>query len=221
MGQVPSTYASGAGIAALLVLLAEFAMLRAPSLRSQFRLYMSQSLVVVVLAAVTAAVRGLDDLYVLAGLSLLLKVVLVPALLVHLLREAGSDLSGSPALKVASMVLVAIAASAFGFFTVGPLGFRSPVLPSSAFAVAAAVVMVAFVLIILRSDVVSQAVGFFSVENGVSLASMVVAAGLPIVVELTLLFDLLVAVVAFGLIMRAHHALRGTLYTWELDRLRG
>ena len=54
--------------------------------------------------------------------------------------------------------------------------------------------------VIVRSDVVSQAVGFFSLENGVSVASLVLAAGLPLVAEVAFLFDLLVAVVVFGVL---------------------
>ena len=79
----------------------------------------------------------------------------------------------------------------------------------------------AFLLVILRSDVVSQAVGFFSLENGVSVASLVVAAGLPLIVEVAFLFDLLVAVVVFGVLMRVHHGRTQTLSTEALDRLRG
>ena len=75
--------------------------------------------------------------------------------------------------------------------------------PTSALSIACAVVLVAFVLIILRKDVVSQAIGFFSLENGVSIASLVVASGLPLIVDVAFLFDLLVAVVVFGVIMRA------------------
>ena len=63
--------------------------------------------------------------------------------------------------------------SAFGFFSVGSLKVHSVALPTSALAIATAVVLVAFVLIILRADVVSQAIGFFSLENGVSVASLV------------------------------------------------
>ena len=69
-------------------------------------------------------------------------------------------------------------------------------------------VLVAFVLMIVRRDVASQAVGFFSLENAVSLAALVVAAGLPLILETAFLFDLLVAVVVFGMLIRAHHAPR-------------
>jgi hydrogenase-4 component E len=75
--------------------------------------------------------------------------------------------------------------------------------------------------VIVRNDVVSQAVGFFSLENGVSLASLVLAAGLPLIVEVAFLFDLLVAVVVFGVLMRVHHGRARTLSTRALDRLQG
>lgn len=218
---VPSTTAGVEDVVAVVVLLTEFAMLRAPLLRSQVRLYAFQSLAVSVLAIVVAATRHVPDIYALAGLSFVLKVVLVPAVMLRLLGDVDVDLAGSSRFGVASSTLIALSVSIFGFFAVGSLHVRSSLLPSTTLAVASAVVLVAFVLVVLRSDVISQAMGFFSIENGVSIASLVIAAGLPLVVEMTFLFDLLVAVVAFGIIIRVHHGRSRTLSTDELDRLRG
>lgn len=218
---VPSTYDGAAAVLALVVLLTEFAMLRAPLLRSQVRLYAFQSLVVTGLATYIAASKHVDELYVLAVLSLVLKVIIVPSLILRLLRDADSDLASSSTLGVASAILIALVVAAFGFFAVGSLHVSSSSLPTSSLAIACAIVLVAFVLIIVRADVVSQAIGFFSLENGVSVASLVVASGLPLIVDIAFLFDLLVAVVVFGVIMRVHHARNATLSTSDFDRLRG
>jgi len=218
---VPSTVSGVSEAIALVVLLTEFAMLRAPLSRSQIRLYAFQSLAVSALAVFVAATQHVPELYVLAALSFGLKVVVVPAIVLRLLRDARVDLAASNRLGVASMVLLAIAISVFGFFVVGSLPVHSRSLPTPALGMAAAVILVAFLLVILRSDVVSQAVGFFSLENGVSVASLVVAAGLPLIVEVAFLFDLLVAVVVFGVLMRVHHGRTQTLSTDVLDRLRG
>jgi hydrogenase-4 component E len=218
---VPSTFSGGAEAIAIVVLLTEFAMLRAPLARSQVRLYAFQSLAVTGLTVLVAATHHLDGLYVLAALSFTLKVVVVPAIVLRLLRDAGTDLATSHRLGVASMVLVAIAMSVFGLVVVETLPIRSRSLPTAALGVAVAVILVAFLLVILRSDVVSQAIGFFSLENGVSMASLVVAAGLPLVAGLAFLFDLLVAVVVFGVLIRVHHGRTQTLSTSELDRLQG
>ena len=74
---------------------------------------------------------------------------------------------------------------------------------------------------IVRRDVASQAIGFFSLENAVSLASLVVAAGLPLILETAFLFDLLVAVVVFGVLIRVHHEQSESLSTADLTELQG
>lgn len=221
MHPVPSVFAGGANTIAVLVLLVEFGMLRAALLREQLRLYAVQSLLLSALAVLAAASRGLPELYALAGLSFVLKVVVVPRVVTRLLRDTSTEIAGSGALGVASEVLLAIVVAAFGFFATGQLGISSAVLPTTALAVSVAVVLVSFVLIIARRDLVSQAVGFFSLENGVSLASLVVAAGLPLILEVAFLFDLLVAVVVFGVLARATHGRSRTLLTHTLTRLRG
>jgi hydrogenase-4 component E len=210
-----------ANTVAVVVLLLEFGMLRASLLRSQVRLYAGQSLAIAALAAVVAFGRDIPELYALAVLSLLLKVVVVPLVVLTLLRDADAEIAGSGTLGVANEVLLAIGVTGFGFFAVGILGIHSPVLPTAALSLSVAVVLVAFVLMIVRRDVVSQAMGFFSLENGVSLASLVVAAGMPLILEVAFLFDLLVAVVVFGVLMRTHHRRTRSLSTETLDRLRG
>ena len=218
---VPTVFEGTANTVAVIVLLLEFGMLRAALLRSQVRLYAAQSLAVSVLAAVVAAGRGIPELYILAAVSFLLKAVIVPLVVLRLLRKAGAEIAGSGALGVASEVVIALLVAAFGFFAVGAMGIHSNVLPKAALSLSMAVVLVSFVLMILRRDVVSQAIGFFSLENGVSMASLVVAAGLPLILEVAFLFDLLVAVVVFGVLMQVHHNRTDSLSTATLDQLRG
>ncbi len=228
----PSVFAGSANVIAVGVLLVEFGMFRQALLRDQVRLYAAQSTLISVLAVVVAAARHLPDLYALAGLSFALKVVLVPLVLRRLLRGLGAsgadpsapgwtDIAGTSSLSLASTVLVAIAVAAFGIFSVAALGIRSPVLPPAALGFSVAVVLVAFVLMIMRRDVASQAIGLFSLENGVSLTSLVVAAGLPLILEIIFLFDLLVAVVVVALLIRVHHGRARSLSTAGLTRLRG
>jgi len=236
--QPPGIYQGAANVIAALMLLLEFGMLRQALVRDQVRLYAAQSALISVLAVVIAADRNLPDLYVLAALSAALKVVVVPMVLRRLLgapvSEDAPGVAGSYTLNPASAVLVCIGLAAFGFFSLGglrgvaPPGQHSgglhlegPAAPALALAIAAAMVFVAFGLMIVRRDVASQAVGFFTLENAVSLAALVVAAGLPLILETAFLFDLLVAVVVFGMLIRAHHAQAESLSTADLTRLKG
>ena len=225
--QAPGVYEGAANVIAAVMLLIEFGMLRQALARDQVRLYMAQSALISVLAVVIAADRNLPDLYVLAALSAALKVVAVPLVLRRLLGRTGdgdeeaAGVAGSNTLSPATAVLAGIVLAAFGFFCFGALGIHSPAAPATALAIAAAMVLVAFGLMIVRRDVASQAIGFFSLENAISLAALVVAAGLPLILETAFLFDLLVAVVVFGMLIRAHHTRAESLSTADLTRLRG
>ena len=196
---------------------------------------MAQSALISVLAIVIAADRNLPDLYALAGLSAALKVVAVPLVLRRLLGRVAPDeeepggVAGSQTLSPASAVLAGIVLAAVGFFCFGAMKIQgmaggpggNSTAPATALAIAGAMVLVAFGLMIVRRDVASQAIGFFSLENAISLAALVVASGLPLILETAFLFDLLVAVVVFGMLIRAHHTKAESLSTADLTRLRG
>lgn len=228
-GHAPGVFTGGANVIAVLILLAEFGMFRQALVRDQVRLYAAQAGLISVLAVIVGAVHHLPELYVLAGVSAALKVVVIPLVLRRLLwgnRPAGAgteagDIAGSGGLGLAATILVAIAVAAFGFFAAGRLPVPGGTAPTFALSVSVAVVLVAFVLMIHRRDVISQAIGLFSLENGISLAALVVAASLPLILEVALLFDLLVAAIVFGLLIRIHHGRAESLSTTELTSLRG
>ena len=238
MNPAPGTYQGAADVIAALMLLLEFGMLRQALVRDQVRLYAAQSAMISVLAIVIAADRNLPDLYALAALSAALKVFAVPLVLRRLLGapavEETRGVAGSYTLSPATAVLVCIMLAGFGFFTFGglrggappgqhsgSLGIHSAEAPALALSIAGAMVFVAFALMIVRRDVASQAIGFFSLENAISLASLVLAAELPLLLETAFLFDLLLAVVVFGMLIRAHHSRSASLSTADLTRLRG
>jgi len=229
-GQAPGVYQGAANVIAAVMLLLEFGLLRQALVRDQVRLYAAQSGLISVLAIVIAADRSLPGLYALAALSAALKVVAVPLVLRRLLPRIGlneqetAGVAGSHTLSPATAVLAGIVLAAFGFFCFGALGIRGPgptTAPALALSLAAAMVLVSFGLMIVRRDVASQAIGFFSLENAISLASLVVASGLPLILATAFLFDLLVAVVVFGMLIRAHHARSESLSTADLTKLRG
>lgn len=232
----PGVFTGGANVIAVLILLAEFGMFRQALVRDQVRLYAGQSGLISVLAVIVGAVHRLPELYVLAVVAAALKVVVIPAVIRRLLRNGNGgaapiaagrdpadlgDIAGSGGLGLASTILAAIVVAAFGFFAAGRLPVPGGSAPRVALSVSVAVVLVAFVVMIHRRDVISQAIGLFSLENGISLAALVVAASLPLILEVALLFDLLVAVVVFGLLIRVHHGRAESLSTTELNSLRG
>ena len=72
---------------------------------------------------------------------------------------------------------------------------------------------------IARRQVVTQVLGFMSMENGLFLAAVASTRGMPLVVELGIAFDVLVAAVLFGVFFFHIHESIESLDTGKLNRL--
>ena len=81
--------------------------------------------------------------------------------------------------------------------------------------------LVAFLLMILRPYAPSQLIGFLVLENGVTLAALVIAPGLPLILALLLLFDVFVGLLVFVLLVQYFGVQRTAVTTDVLNRLRG
>jgi hydrogenase-4 component E len=152
----------------------------------------------------------------LAAVILVVRGVALPALLGVAIsrtrepRRVASERFALPRLTLAVAVTVAAVALVPSFGLDEPGAERAAV----------ALVMLGILVAAVRRAVVLQAAGFLVAENGIFLAGLAVHGGMPEMVELGLLFDLVVAVgvaAAFG--ARIHEAF-GTGDSAVLRRLR-
>jgi hydrogenase-4 component E len=74
---------------------------------------------------------------------------------------------------------------------------------------------------VLRPYAPSQLLGFLVLENAVTVGSLVVAPGLPLILALLLLFDVLIGVLVFVVLVQYLAMERSAVTTDVLDRLRG
>jgi hydrogenase-4 component E len=74
-------------------------------------------------------------------------------------------------------------------------------------------------MIITRRKAVAQVIGFMSVENGLFFAAVVSTYGMPMVVELGVAFDVLVAAILFGIFFLHIRAGIGSLDVDYLNKL--
>ncbi|MDA8349226.1 MAG: hydrogenase, partial [Pseudomonadota bacterium] len=81
--------------------------------------------------------------------------------------------------------------------------------------------LIGFLMLMVRSEVVSQILGLLVIENGIFLGSQILVPGMPLLIELVILFDLLVVVACFGVLVRYLTLHAGTTSTRELTRLVG
>ncbi|MCA1690340.1 MAG: hydrogenase, partial [Actinobacteria bacterium] len=210
-------------VVAVVVLLLEYGLLRSQDVWEQLRLYALGSTTVAVLAVATAASgRGGSELYVLAAVTIALKALLFPLGIRAVLRNLEVDPRVPTTLGVPSSILVAIMLSGFAFVALRGVRIGSvAALPLSALPIAVAGVLVAFLLMVVRPYAPSQLIGFLVLENAVSAGSLVIAPGLPLILALLLLFDVLIGVLVFVVLVQYLAVERTAVRTDVLDRLTG
>jgi formate hydrogenlyase subunit 4/hydrogenase-4 membrane subunit HyfE len=218
-----SVFGAAATITAVVVLLLELYMLRSQEIWEQLRLYALGSAVVAALAIATAASgHGGSSLYVLGAVTIALKALLFPQGIRFVLRRLGAEPRVPSAIGAPSAILLAIVLCAFAFIALRPVHIGAEnALPLSALPVAVGGVLVAFLLMMLRPYAPSQLLGFLVLENAVSVASLVIAPGLPIILALLLLFDVLIGVLVFVVLVQYLAVERTAVRTDVLNRLTG
>jgi formate hydrogenlyase subunit 4/hydrogenase-4 membrane subunit HyfE len=218
-----SVFGAAATITAVVVLLLELYMLRSQEIWEQLRLYALGSALVAALAISTAASgHGGSSLYVLGAVTIALKALLFPQGIRFVLRRLGAESRVPTVIGAPSAILLAIVLCAFAFIALRPVHIGAEnALPLSALPVAVGGVLVAFLLMVLRPYAPSQLLGFLVLENAVSVASLVIAPGLPIILALLLLFDVLIGVLVFVVLVQYLAVERTAVRTDVLNRLTG
>jgi formate hydrogenlyase subunit 4/hydrogenase-4 membrane subunit HyfE len=221
--QTLSVFGAFATIGAVVVLLLALGMLRSQDVWEQLRLYSLGSVAVAALAIATAATgRGSSELYVLGAATIALKALLFPIGINFVLRRLEAEPRVPSMLGAPTAILIATVLCSFAFIVLRPIHIGTEGgLPLSALPIAVGGVLVAFELMVLRPYAPSQLLGFLVLENAVSVASLVIAPGLPIILALLLLFDVLIGVLVFVVLVQYLAVARTAVRTDLLNRLTG
>ena len=183
---------------AALLLLVSFAMLSQRRIVSLVNLLALQGTLLCVATLLLAWRTGQDHLYLSAALTLALKVVGLPWLLHRLIRRLEVYWDTEPLLDMPGTMLIGLVTVVFAFGLAQPIAELASTATRNAIGIAVAVVLLAFITMITRRKAMSQVVGFLSMENGLFFGAMSATYGMPMVVELGVALDVLVAMLVLG-----------------------
>jgi hydrogenase-4 component E len=166
---------------------------------------------------VAAIVDGIGESAALstAGVALIAKAVVLPALLLWVVRR-----TREPRLIVEERHALSRAVAA-ATVTLALVALVPEILPDpTAQATAVALLSLGIAIAVLRRAAIFQALGFLVAENGLYVAALAVSGGLPAVIELGLVFDLVVVVAVAAAFSAKIHEHLGTGDTSLLGELR-
>jgi hydrogenase-4 component E len=206
-------------LAAVLLLLA-FAMLSQRRILSLINLFAAQGLVLFLATALVASITGQPHLYWSAGLTLLLKVLLLPWILHRLIRRLNVKWDVETLLNIPTTMLVGIVLVILAFNLAAPISQLAGTVTRSTLGIAMASVLLSFLMMITRSKAVPQVVGFLSMENGLFFAATAAVYGMPMVVELGVALDVLVASLILGVFLFQIRERFDSVDTRHLEKLK-
>ncbi|MBI3603940.1 MAG: hydrogenase [Nitrospirae bacterium] len=182
-----------------LLLLTCFAIVAQRRLSACVDLFALQSVFLAATAALVAFLTGIHHIYVAAALTVVIKAIVLPRILKKVIERLNVTRELQMNINVPAGLLICCALVILAFFItqpIIPLGF---LLTRDSLAIALAIVLIGFFTMIARKKAVTQVVGFLVMENGLFLGATAAAYGMPLIVELGVFFDVLVAGLIVGI----------------------
>ncbi|CAO3432701.1 hydrogenase-4 component E [Azospirillum doebereinerae] len=203
-----------------LVLLTSFALLYQRRLFALLNVFTVQALALSAAAAWQGYAHDEPHLYITALLTLTLKAVAIPVALHRIIRRLNIHRTVEPALGIGLTMLAGVSLVTLSILLVLPVTENATALTREDLALSLSVVLLGLLMMIARRNAVSQVVGFMSIENGLILAAVGVA-GMPLVVEMSIAFSVMVAFIIFGIFLFQIRERFDTLDMRRIERFRG
>lgn len=203
---------------AALVLVLQIAMVAQRWIITHIRIFAAQSFFLAAIAAIIAWFNHAPHLYVAVALMLVVKVILVPILFERLVERIEIHKEIEPIVNVPLSVVISGGLTLVGY-VVAESFYRpeEPGLGHNALAVAISLFLIGFFTMINRRKALTQVLGLLSLENGLFLAAISLTYGMPLIVELGVFFDVLVAAMVLGILV---YRIRESFESMDVSRLR-
>jgi hydrogenase-4 component E len=213
-----TVYVRALDLAAGLFLLAAVGLLWRRQLSAMVRLFAVQGIALALLIAVLGLHQNSVELVIVAVGVGILRAGVLPLLARRVLRNAPAEQrETSPSVNIAASMLAAAALTLLAYAISRPLVALAPSPATALFPVTLAVVLIGFFALASRRRALSQLVGFLLLDNGITATAFLATAGVPLIVELGVSFDLLLIIVVLRMLATRIQTAFGST---DLDELR-
>ena len=211
---------------AALVLVLQILMVAQRWLATTIRSFAVQSFLLASIAATIAYFNNAPHIYAAAVLTLIFKAILLPIVLERLMTKIAIRQEIEPFVNVPISVLVSGMLTLLAYIVTESLHRPDePAGPASlghnVLAVAIALFLIGFFMMVNRRKALTQVLGLLSLENGVFLAAISLTYGMPLIVEIGIFFDVLVAVMVLAILIFRIRETFDSMDVSRLTRLRG
>jgi hydrogenase-4 component E len=203
-----------------IMLVTSFALLYQERIAAVLNAFAAQSIVLSLAVAWAAWSGNRPDLFITALIAFTLKGIVIPVALRRTVMRLGIHREVEKVVGVGVALLVGLALTGLAQALVVKVASGTASHAREELALALAIILLGFLMMIVRRNAVTQVVGFMSMENGLILAATG-ARGMPLVVEVSVAFSVLIALFVFAVFVFRIRERFDTVDIEALDRMRG
>lgn len=184
------------------MLVTAYLMVGQKSLFVTIRLYGLQSVLLGVVAVAMAIGDHRPHLFTSAALTIGLKGVLIPWFLMRVIDRIGIHREIEPFVNIPTSLLICLGLTVVGYRVSTGLAQGDRGASHHVIGVSLSMLLMGLFLMVSRRKAVTQILALLTVENAVFLVALGVTSGMPLVVELGISFDVILAVLVLGILVR-------------------
>jgi len=182
------------------LVLVSFLLLYQNRMLALLKVFALHAVVVALAVAWQAHIQGAPHLYITAALALALKAALIPTALYQIIKRLEIQRDIETVLGIGPTMLAGIGLVGLSMALMLRVTAAGGSVAREDLAFALAVVLVGLLMMVTRRNALGQVIAFMSIENGLILAAAG-AQGMPLVVEISIAFSVLVALIVIGVFL--------------------
>ncbi len=167
-----------------------------------------------------AHIQHAPHLYITMAIALIFKAIIIPVALRRIVTRLGVHREVETVVSLVPTMLAGIALVALSMVVMLRFTHGASPLAREDLAFALSVLLLGLLMMVTRSNALSQVVGFMSLENGLILAAAG-AKGMPLVVEISVAFSVLIALIVVGIFLFRIRERFDSIDLQALDDFRG
>jgi len=180
----------------------------------------AQSFLIAVAGGVLALSTGNRDLWVIAGITLGVKAIALPWMLHLVVQRMNVRREVEPVIPIGATLALAVVIVVVSFELSASLGPVRQAITGNALPVGISLTLTGVLVMATRKTALTQMIGLFASENGIFFTAMAVTQGMPLIIEIGVILDvILAALVMTILVLRVRSTVDADIA--DLDRLRG
>ena len=184
------------------MLVSAYLMVGQKALFTAIRLYGLQSLLLAIVATTMAISESRPELFVTAALTVVLKTILIPWFLMRTVDRIGIHREIEPFLNVPVSLLICLGLTVVGYRVSTGFEEGAQQVTHHLIGVALSLLLIGLFLMVTRKKAITQILALLTVENAVFLVAVGVTTGMPLIVELGIAFDVMLAVLVLGILVQ-------------------